>query len=70
MAPTLTLTRDTSVGFKVRKLRAACHLTRRQLADFAGVSPEQVEHFERNLPVTLDVRRRILKELWARKIKK
>jgi len=29
-----------------------------------------VEHFERNLPVTLDVRRRILKELWARKIKK
>jgi len=45
-------------------------LTQPELADMVGVSVEEVDLFERNLPVALDARRRILKELWAKKTRK
>ena len=54
-----------SYGDKVSRLRRSMNLTRQQVADMAHVSREEVSLFERNLPVKLDVRRRILKELWA-----
>ena len=54
-----------SYGDKVRKLRRSMNLTRQQVADMAHVSREEVSLFEQNQPVKLDVRRRILKELWA-----
>ena len=65
-----TTTRVSSIGSQVRKLRISCHLTQQQLADVAGVSVEEVNLFEHNMPVQLDSRRKILKELWARKVKK
>jgi len=65
-----TLARESSIGFKLRRLRLSSLLTKRQLADMAGVSPEEVALFERNLPVPLDARRRILKELLAIKTRK
>jgi DNA-binding XRE family transcriptional regulator len=51
-------------------LRISSMLTRKELADLAGVPREQVALFEHDLPLPLDSKRRILKELWARKVKK
>jgi len=70
MTAVVTFTQKSSVGFKARRLRLSHLLTQRELADMAGVSPEEVNLFERNLPIPLDAKRRILKELWARKAKK
>ena len=56
-----------SIGFKVRRLRISQFLTKRALAGLAGVSPKEVDLFEHNLPVPLDARRRILRELWSKK---
>jgi DNA-binding XRE family transcriptional regulator len=67
MTPTLTITRESKPGYKAHKLRIALHLTKQQLAEMAGVSREAIELFEHGLPVPLDFRRRILRELWAKK---
>jgi len=70
MTAVVTFTRQSSSGFKARRLRISQRLTQRALADMAGVSPEEVDLFEHNLPIPLDAKRRILKELWAGKAKK
>ena len=67
MTAVLTVEPATPLGFKVRKVRLSLMLTRRELANLAGVSPEELYLFEHNLPVRLDARRRLLKELWAKK---
>jgi len=54
-------------GSDARKLRISLHISRRELADAAGVSEQAVNLFEHNLPVALDSKRRVLKELWAKK---
>ncbi|MFC1981028.1 hypothetical protein ACFLVN_02140 [Chloroflexota bacterium] len=60
-----SIEKESSLGFKVRKLRVSQMLTKQELADMVGVSPEDVSLFEHNLPLRLDAKRRILKELWA-----
>jgi len=70
MTAVQTSTRESSIGAKVRRLRLASLMTRRELAAAAGVSREEVDLFEHGLPVPLDSKRRIYKELWARKAKK
>jgi len=70
MTPTLTLTRKSTPGSVARRLRINAHLSRQQLADLANVPYEQVGFYEQDLPLPLDSRRRILKELWARKKRK
>ena len=71
---TITLTRaktgETKIGSDARKLRISLHISRRELANAAGISEQAVSLFERNSPVALDYKRRILKELWAIKNKK
>ena len=67
---TLAPARNYKVGYKIREMRLSRMLTRQQLADMAGVPREQVTLFEQNLPVALDYKRRILKELFTRKIMK
>jgi transcriptional regulator with XRE-family HTH domain len=67
---TLILTpkkQETKSGSDARKLRVSLHISRRELADAAGISEQTLNLFEHNLPVTLDSRRRVLKELWAKK---
>jgi transcriptional regulator with XRE-family HTH domain len=56
-----------SPGLKAKRIRISKLLTQQELAEMAGVSREEVDLFEKNLPVTLDTRRRILKNLWAKK---
>jgi transcriptional regulator with XRE-family HTH domain len=65
MKTTTPLIDASSVGIKVKRLRISFLLTRQELADLAGVPQEHVELLEQNLPVPLDSKRRILKELWA-----
>ena len=59
--------RKDSNGDKFRRQRVASLLTQQQLAELAGIPVEHVNLFEHDLPVPLDSRRRIMKELWARK---
>ena len=56
-----------SLGFKARRLRISRLLTQQELAAMTSVSPEEVDLLEHNLPVRLDVKRRLFKELWARR---
>ena len=58
-----------SWGFKARKLRVFQMLTQKELANVTGVSREEVDLFEKNLPVRLDAKCKLLKELWARKVR-
>jgi transcriptional regulator with XRE-family HTH domain len=67
MAKVSTFPRGSSVGLKARRLRISQQLTQQELADMAGVSHEEVGLFEQNLPLPLDSKRKILKELWAKK---
>jgi transcriptional regulator with XRE-family HTH domain len=67
MMAVLTFTRESLLGFKARKLRISLHISQQELADMAGVSLEAVDLFEHNLPLALDLKRRILRELWAKK---
>jgi DNA-binding XRE family transcriptional regulator len=59
-----------STGLKVKRLRICCLMTRQELAELAGVPREHVDLLEQNLPVPLDSKRRILKEIWALKTRK
>jgi DNA-binding transcriptional regulator YiaG len=70
MKATSILFRDSLAGLKVKRLRISFLLTRRELADLAGVPEEHVDLLEQNLPVPLDSKRRILKEIWAIKARK
>jgi transcriptional regulator with XRE-family HTH domain len=59
-----------TIGQQARRLRIASLLSQQRLAYLAGVPRAHVDLFERSLPVPLDSRRRILKELWAKKTEK
>ncbi len=52
-------------AYDLRKLRKAAGLTRKQLALGADVPLEHVALFEKRLPLPLDSKRRILRQLWA-----
>ncbi len=67
MTMVITIARESSIGFKAWKLRRARLITQQELADMVGVSSEEVNLFENNLPVPLDTRRRLLKELLSLK---
>jgi DNA-binding XRE family transcriptional regulator len=70
MKVTTPLIDASSLGIKVKRLRISFLMTRQEVADLAGVPQEHVELLERNLPVPLDSKRRIVKELWAIKARK
>ncbi len=58
---------SSALGTMARRLRIAQLLTQQELAAIAGVSPEEVNSLEHNLPLCLDAKRKLLRELWARK---
>jgi len=70
MKTTPTLISSSSMGLKAKRLRISSLLTQSELADLAGVPQEHVDLLERDLPLPLDSKRRILRELWAKKSKK
>ncbi|MFH1650833.1 MAG: hypothetical protein ABID87_01840 [Chloroflexota bacterium] len=58
---------ESTLGSHVHHLRRFLRLSRETLAILADVSPEEVALLEQGLPVRLDTRRRVLRELWTRK---
>jgi len=56
---------ESAVGAWATSVRKALKLTQQELADLTGVSKEDVDSFEHNLPIKLDSRRRLVKELWV-----
>ena len=65
MAKVIAYAPESSIGPWARSVRRALQLTQRELADIAGVSLQDVSLFEQSLPVKLDSRRKLLRELWA-----
>ena len=62
---TLNRVETNTLGESARKVRLALGISQQELANMTGISRECVYLFEHNLPVYLDARRKILKELWA-----
>ncbi len=59
--------RESSLGFRTRRRRVSLRLTQHALAILAGVSLEEVELLETNMPVKLGTKLKILRVIWARK---
>lgn len=66
MAIVLSTDQDSSLGAKAKKLRVCQLLTQQELAQMAGVSEEEVNLFEHNLPMRLEAKHKLLRELWLR----
>ena len=65
MPKVMSFTQESSTGPWARNVRMALQLTQQELANMCGVSQEEVESFEYNLPVKLDAKRKLLKVLRA-----
>ena len=70
MSPVLSIDQKPSLGLQAKRLRLALLLTQHELATIAGVPLEEVDLLEHNLPVQVDVKLKILRELWGRKVGK
>jgi len=70
MSPVLSIDQEKSLGLEAKRIRLALLLTQHELATIAGVPLKEVDLFEHNLPVQVDVKLKILRELWARKVGK
>jgi transcriptional regulator with XRE-family HTH domain len=70
MSPLLSIDQKPSLGLEAKRIRLTLPLTQHELAKIAGISLEEVDLFEHNLPVQVDVKLKILRELWARKVGK
>ena len=70
MPEVLSVNHELSLGFKAKRLRVSQLLTQQELANMAGVSQEEVNLLEHDMPLQLDAKRKLLKELWARRASK
>ena len=70
MSPLLSIDQKPSLGLEAKRIRLTLPLTQHELATIAGVSLKEVDLFEHDLPVQVDVKLKILRELWARKVGK
>ena len=70
MTAVLTFNPEMSLGLKMRNRRVSLLLTQQELANIVGISEEQVDLFENSLPLPLEAKCKLLRELWARKVSK
>ena len=63
MSEVVTCTQESSTGAWARNMRMALRLTQQELAGICGVSQEEIESFECNLPVKLDSKDKLLRRL-------
>jgi hypothetical protein len=70
MSTVLSIDQKSSLGLEAKRLRLALLLTQHEIAMTAGVALEEVDLLEHNLPVPVDVKLKILRELWGRKVGK
>ena len=57
------MNQDKSLRLLSKEMRLSLGLTQEELADLADVSQDDVDYFERSLPVQLEARQKILKTL-------
>lgn len=69
MTTVLSFVRGSSIGFKAVSLRISLQLTQQELADIAGVSKDDVDSFEHNLPMPLETKQKLLRGLFVEKSK-
>ena len=60
----------TSFGQRLRYIRTSLQLTQQDVAERFGVTAKEIDLFERNLPVMLGAKLRILKQLYGVKARK
>ena len=70
MSSLLSINQKPSLGLEAKRIRLSLPLTQHELATITGVSLEEVDLFEHNLPVQADVKLKILRELWTRQVGK
>ena len=58
-----------AIGHWARNLREYLELTPQELARKANITPEEVILFEQNRPVPIDTKNRVLKALYAIRLK-
>lgn len=58
--------REPSVGSQAREMRVRLCLTQKELASSVGVPERDIKLLERDAPVTLDCKRKVLKALWEK----
>ena len=63
----LSIAQKPWIGLEAKRLRQTLSLTQHELAAIAGVTLEEVDLFERGLPMRLDVKLKILREVWLRR---
>ena len=56
---------SSSLGHWAREVRASLRLTQQELADIVGILKDDVDFFEHNLPIPLDIKNKLLKKLYA-----
>jgi transcriptional regulator with XRE-family HTH domain len=63
MSRVIHFAQESSVGPWARRMRMSLRMTKQELANMCGVSRDEVDLFEHNLPVGLDTEDRLLKKL-------
>ena len=70
MSPVISIEKKRSLGLEAKRIRLSLLLTQYELATIAGVTLDEVDLFEHNIPVQVGVKLKILRELWHRKVGK
>jgi len=65
MPRVITFKQEELVGPWAKRVRMALRLTQQEMAEIAGVSQEDVDSLEHNLPVQPKAKRKLIRELWA-----
>lgn len=66
----LSIDQPKSFGKMLKNIRASLQLTQREVAERFGVTTKEVGLFEHDLPVRLDAKLKILRQLYPAKAKK
>jgi transcriptional regulator with XRE-family HTH domain len=69
MSRVLSIDQPRALGGMLRNIRRSLQLTRREVAKRFGVTTEEVNLFERDLPVRLETKIKILKQLYPIKLR-
>ena len=69
MSKVLSIDQPKAFGGMLRNIRTSLQLTRREVAKRFGVTTEEVNLFERDLPVRLETKIKILRQLYPIKLR-
>jgi transcriptional regulator with XRE-family HTH domain len=70
MSKVLSVEQPIALGRMLRNIRTSLQLTQREVAERFGVTTEEINLFEREMPVRLDTKLKILRQLYPARLKK